>query len=83
MHSHCIETTMEEGTRKKYLKYVAIAHIIFGVFLSVLGILDRVYSDVTADVIVRGQMLLGVWAGIWVGSKLEANSEYPAILKRY
>lgn len=83
MHSHCVEITMAESTRKKYLKYVAIAHIIFGVFLFVLGILDHVYGDVTADVMVRGQMLLGVWAGILVGSKLEANSEYPATLKQY
>lgn len=83
MHSHCVEITMVESTRKKYLKYVAIAHIIFGVFLFVLGILDHVYGDVTADVMVRGQMLLGVWAGILVSSKLEANSVYPATLKQY
>lgn len=74
---------MAESTRKQYLKYVAVAHIIFGVFLFVLGILDHVYGDVTADVIVRGQMLLGVWAGILVGSKLEATSKYPATMKQY
>lgn len=83
MHSHCVEITMAESTRKKYLKYVAITHIIFGAFLFVLGILDHVYGDVTADVMVRGQMLLGVWAGILVSSKLEANSEYPVTLKQY
>lgn len=63
---------MAESTPNIWLKFAAIAHIIFGVFLFALGILDYVFGDVTADVKVRGEMLLGVWSGILVGSKLEA-----------
>lgn len=67
---------MAESTPNIWLKFAAIAHIIFGVFLFALGILDYVFGDVTADVKVRGEMLLGVWSGILVGSKLETTSEY-------
>lgn len=67
---------MAESTPNIWLKFAAVARIIFGVFLFALGILDYVFGDVTADVKGRGEMLLGVWSGILVGSKLEATSEY-------
>ena len=67
---------MAESTPNIWLKFAAVARIIFGVLLFALGILDYVFGDVTADVKVRGEMLLGVWSGILVGSKLEATSEY-------
>ena len=54
---------MEENTSGlKFARVIAVAHIIVGVFLFVLGLTDRLHGDSWT-----GKLGFGIWIGLWVG----------------
>ncbi|CAH3154977.1 unnamed protein product, partial [Porites lobata] len=53
---------MEENTSGlKFARVIAVAHIIVGVFLFVLGLTDRLHGDSWT-----GKLGFGIWCGLWM-----------------
>lgn len=55
---------MEENTYSgvKFARVIAVAHIIVGVVLFVLGLAHRLHGDSWT-----GKLAFGIWCGLWVG----------------
>ena len=76
-----VVVSMEENTIASGLKFarvIAVAHIIVGLFLFVLGLTERLQGDSWT-----GKIAFGIWCGLWVGFFfyffcLNKDDRYPA-----
>ena len=74
-----VVVSMEENTSGlKFARVIAVAHIIVGLFLFVLGLTERLQGDSWT-----GKIAFGIWCGLWVGFFfyffcLNKGDRYPA-----